>query len=410
MVTSQENLKRLRAKLAGLKRTRRFISRRETPEFAGELEALLEDMKAGISDPRAGAELVAAFYETDRAVFGQCDDSDGIIGDVFRHEARELFVHYASRCEEKQWLAQLVLKLNRDDGYGVRDSLIDCAASYLPESIMRDLVARLWELAGEETDVFLARHWFFNIESLARQLKDAHLFEKARLAAWPELTIAACLDIAGVYLDVGDAETALSWIERVPKGETFKADERDRLLLAVGEKLGDREKMTEAAWRIFRRHRGERTLNTLLDVIGPDQRERVVAGEAQAILRSGELSYSDASFLIQAGRIDDAETHLLDRADQLNGDLYSSLLPLAKNLERDGRFMAASVIYRALLDSILRRAQSKYYPYGVRYLKKLDSLAGKVANWRGALNHQAYVEKLRQAHGRKSSFWSRYET
>jgi uncharacterized Zn finger protein len=68
----------------------------------------------------------------------------------------------------------------------------------------------------------------------------------------------------------------------------------------------------------------------------------------------------------------------------------------------------ASVIYRALLESILSRAQSKYYHHGVRYLKKLEALAGKVDTWLTVQPHQTYMDELRQAHRRKSSFWSRY--
>jgi hypothetical protein len=62
-----------------------------------------------------------------------------------------------------------------------------------------------------------------------------------------------------------------------------------------------------------------------------------------------------------------------------------------------------------LLDSILRRGQTKTYPHGVRYLKKLDRLAQSVSDWHDHRDHAAYVQQLRQNHGRKTSFWSRYE-
>ncbi|MFH1674376.1 MAG: DUF6880 family protein [Pseudomonadota bacterium] len=408
LATPKESIRRYKTKLAGLRRMRRFVGWRESGDFAREIVTLLEDLRAEVDDPCIGAELVAAFYEVDGVVFDHCDDSNGTVGDVFRCDARDLFVHYAARCEDKQWLADLVLKLGQNDDYGVRDALMDCAADYLPEEITRGLTQQLWRLAERETDEYKARHWIFGIESLARQLKDAPLFEKARRAAWPEVSPAACLDIAEVYLEFGDAETALSWLERIREGETFKVDERDRLLLAVHEKLGKRQKRVETAWRIFRRHRSEDTLKTLLTVIGENQRNEVIDEEAGVILQSERLSYSDTAFLIQNGRIDDAEAYLLEQADQLDGDFYTSLLPIAEAMEKIGRVLVASVIYRALLDSILGRAQSKYYHHGVRYLKKLDVLAGRVGDWRYFPSHRDYTEKLRQLHGRKRSFWSRY--
>lgn len=44
-----------------------------------------------------------------------------------------------------------------------------------------------------------------------------------------------------------------------------------------------------------------------------------------------------------------------------------------------------------------------------RYLKKLDSSAKSISDWRNIANHTVYMEDLRQKHGRKKSFWSRYD-
>jgi hypothetical protein len=328
---------------------------------------------------------------------------------VFRHDARDLFVHYASRCEDKAWLASLLLKLNRNDGFGLREHLFGCAADYLPPAVMRGLIDSLWELAEGETNRYQRWHWLRGIESLARQLKDAPLFERARRASWPTLGTAASVDIAAVYLASGDAAMALTWLERIPESETFQEDERDQLLLAVHGELGNREEQEAVAWRIFRRYRCEETLQTLLSTIGEEQRELVLDEEAGVILRSEELSYSDAAFLVSSGRMEAAETYLLARTDELDGYFYECLLPLAESMEGDGKYLVASVIYRALLESILRRALSRYYHHGVRYLKELEALAEKVETWRGVLPHEAYADELRRTHARKVSFWSRYE-
>ena len=133
IATPTENIQRFRKKLAGLKRSRRFIDRRESLGFARKLEMLLQDLKAGVTDPLAGAELVAAFYTTDGAVLNSCDDSDGCVGDVFRYDAKELFVDFASRCTNKEKIVSILLKLNRTDDYGVRDTLIYCAGDFLSE-------------------------------------------------------------------------------------------------------------------------------------------------------------------------------------------------------------------------------------------------------------------------------------
>jgi hypothetical protein len=83
IATPKENIRRYKTKLTSLNRRRRFISWKESAAFAQELMMLLEDLKSGVDNPRAGVELAAAFYQADGAVFDQCDDSSGNVSDVF---------------------------------------------------------------------------------------------------------------------------------------------------------------------------------------------------------------------------------------------------------------------------------------------------------------------------------------
>lgn len=409
IATPKENVQRFKKKLSSLKRSRRFIDWHGASSFARELEMLLQDVKAGVDDPLTGIELVAAFYEADNTIFEMCDDSSGNIGDVFRFDAKELFVDYASRCEEKEKIADIILKVNQKDNYGIRDTLIDCAGEYLPEEAIRSMITTLQKWADKEKDKYNKRHHLRSIESLARQIKDAELFEKTRIASWGKLSTAALVDIARVYLESGDVETAHSWLKKIPEGETFQAYERDQLLLEIYQKQGDSEKLTELLYQKFRSYHSVDTLQTLLDVIGHDKRDEVIDGEVEHILETDGLRESDAEFLIAIGKIDEAEAYLLRRADQLDGNHYGSRLSLAEAMESENRHLTASLIYRSLLLSILERGYTKAYPHGIRYLKKLDTLAVSIADWKNFNNHEAFNGQVYQNHGRKRSFWSKYE-
>lgn len=409
IATPKANIQRFKLKLASLKRSRRFVRWGESAGFARELEAVLQDLQAGVDDPRSGAELVVAFYETDNGTLGNCDDSSGHIGDVYRFDAKDLFVSYARHCSGKEWLANLVFTLNRDDGYGVRDTLIGCAAEYLPEPIIRILIGWFQKLTDKEKDEYKKRHWFHLIESLARQIGDAQLFETTRIASWGTLSTTACVDIAKVYLESGDPRTALSWLEQISSDETYQSHERDQLLRDIYGLLGETEKQADVAWRVFRRYRCKDSLEALLSVIGDEQRASITMGEVNSILARKTLSLPDAAFLVELDCLDEAETYLFDCADQLNGDFYGSLIPLAEAMEASARNLASTIVYRALLDSILRRRQTKTYLHGVRYLKILDRLAKSVSDWRSQDDHDTYLQQLRQTHGKKFSFWSRYE-
>jgi hypothetical protein len=409
IATPKENVQRFKKKLSSLKHSRRFIDWRGASGFARELEMLLQDLKSGVDDPFTGVELVSAFYEADNTIFEMCDDSSGNIGDVFRYDAKELFVNYAKRCEEKQKIADIILKVNQKDNYGIRDTLIDCAAECLPEDVIRSMIAELQKRADKEKDEYGKRHHLMLIESLARQIRDAELFEKTRIASWGKLSTAALIDIARVYLESGDIETAHSWLKKIPEGETFQAYERDKLLEEIYQKQGDSEKLSDLLFQKFSSYPSTDTLQALLSVIGHDKQDEVINAEVVQILKSDRLRESDAEFLISIGKIDEAEGYLLGRADQLDGNHYGALLSLAEAMEAENRHLATSLMYRSLLVSILERGYTKAYPHGVRYLKKLDKLAAAFSDWKEFNHHEAFKEQIIQAHGRKHSFWSKYE-
>jgi len=85
------------------------------------------------------------------------------------------------------------------------------------------------------------------------------------------------------------------------------------------------------------------------------------------------------------------------------------MLTLAQRFEKENRFLVSTIIYRELLESILRRAQSKYYQYGVRYLKKLEKLAPQVSDWQGVLPHELYFKKIAETPCSKEKFLDKYE-
>jgi hypothetical protein len=71
--------------------------------------------------------------------------------------------------------------------------------------------------------------------------------------------------------------------------------------------------------------------------------------------------------------------------------------------------LAATLIYLALLDSILKRGQPSIYRHAVRHLRKLDKPSAAVTDWGDIETHASYMAELRRVYGRKSAFWSRYE-
>jgi hypothetical protein len=403
----EDNLQRFRKQLEALTGNGRFRDWWEAPSFARELEAMLEDLRSGAEDPEEGLAMVAAFYARDAEILRQCDDSDGEVGTIFRVDAMELFVEFAQHCDNEELVMEYILQLNEKDDYGVRDSVLYNAGRMLSEPMIRVMIARLQRLLESSDTPYQLQNSSRLIEALARQIKDAPLFEQTRLRSWGQPNSAAYVDIAEVYLESGNHETAYQWLRKIPEGDSFRNHERDKLLEQIFRLQGNTAELIKLQHRRFREHRSLQTLQTLLDLVGEEKRGHVVQEETDLIMDSPSLNLEDALFLAEAGTLDAAEDYVLARCGQLRGAFYASLLPVAEALETGSRFLACSLIYRSLLLSILDRGYTKAYPYGIGYLQKLDSMAVEINDWRQFQSHEQFRQQLLQDHGRKRSFWNR---
>jgi hypothetical protein len=404
---SEENVARFKSQLANLRSMNEFIDWRTLSAFVHELEFMLADLKVGVADGRKGFELVVSFYECDQDIFENCDD-DGLVGDVFLNDAVEVLGHFGASCDDKSWLCQELIRLYENDSFGVRSNIFDNVAQYLSEEKMRQLVEALSQKQNIESNDHKRHRWTPAIEAIARQLKDPALFEQARRSGKGTVSPQDICEIARMWFESGDAQAALSLLKQAEVSR-MQSSEYDQVLLMIHQKLGNRNEHAEIAWRMFRAHRCQETLETLLQAVGKDQRERIIEEQTQEILASKELSYSDAEFLLDCGKIDEAEKYLWERASRLRGGLYFSILPLAETMEKHQRFLIATVLYRALLDAILERGYAKAYHHGVDYLRKLDAMARQITRWNKLVPHAGYIGELRISHGRKSSFWGQYE-
>jgi len=410
--TPRVNLETFRGILNQIKRDSDrdvFYDWRDVRQLAGELtDALLEIRKAAPA-PRHGVELVVDFLEIGPTTIEMCDDSDGVIGDVFRFDAMEAFVDFARPCDDDEWLIDLTVRLMGDDEYSLNERLIDRASEYLPETHLRCLVDRCLDLAESETNEYQQRVWNRCVESLAGQLADPRLFENTRRKANPDLGIATCLDIGEVYLQSGEPEQALEWFNRAPGDSAFMLDRRYDLLLDAHLALGSDDEASRIARLRFHHNRQDETLSELLDLIGEDQRQAVLDEAASRILAAPELDLGDLGFLIDQSRIEDVESYLLARADQINGRHYYALNPIARKLVELSLHLPATLVFRALLDSILERGYTKAYDHAVSHLRSLDRLSTIISDWGESHTHDTYLKTVREKHGRKYSFWNRYE-
>lgn len=90
----------------------------------------------------------------------------------------------------------------------------------------------------------------------------------------------------------------------------------------------------------------------------------------------------------------------------VDGRQYGALPEMAETLLAQGCVRGASVLYRALLNSILERAYSPAYGHAARYwwtLKELDAGCETLAP---LVSHAEYEAAVRAKNPRKVGFWA----
>ena len=111
------------------------------------------------------------------------------------------------------------------------------------------------------------------------------------------------------------------------------------------------------------------------------------------------------NFLLTYGTPEIVSNYVIARWEKVDGRNYMELNELWPELKKIGCPLPASIILRALLNSILERKNTKSYYYGARYWHELTNLALEIEEWHDLPSHEQYCDEIRNANKRKKSFW-----
>jgi hypothetical protein len=419
LTDSSEAVKMLLRRISSIRNGKRFVSYGESGDLAAQIATIAADIRADLLpiDPAKAKILAEKLFSLDQVVFERADDSGGSIGSELR-DACVLWLDAAAatRAAESdaatRW-TEVLYELYQKNDHGIRESLLKEAHRLLGEEELRALAARF-----ERDAVELIEHTkrgsegFYRVINpasamglVAEALRDPRLHERSIRIYSPEPNELQSLDIAKHYLECGDAEGALRWLQG-PWRDSSEY-ERLRVLDRTYALTGDTAKQVDIRRNAYQRTPGIHTYRVLAELLPEGERAKLRTRACVEAMTNPDVAAA-AELLFELNEPKLADKLIIERAAELNGGFYGSLTSLVEKARNEGCFLAATLILRALLDAILKRAYAKAYGHGARCLRALQELGPRIDDYRGHPTHEVYEQTLRLAHGRKTSFWARF--
>ena len=421
----------VRKRLSQISRARSYADWHQARELAADLDVqrrTISDQVAKI-DAADALDLMWRFMELADTVYERCDDSNGLIGDVFRSACRDLGPIAQMAKSDPVALADRIFTALNDNGYGQYDCLIPTLGPVLGKGGLDHLKARFIELSkipieklvdgkrraiGWGTggpvyeDEIKARSRQTTIRAALREIADAQGDVDAFIAQYDDQTrkvprIAA--EIALRLVAAGRNEEALQTIEAAEHRRSEWPDfDWEDARICVLDALGRGDDAQAARWSCFERALSEEHLRAYLkrlpdfDDVEAERRALDHAEHYKSLLQA-------LAFLVSWPALDRAARLVVDRAAELDGNHYEILSPAADALA--GKYpLASTLMLRAMINFTLTKARSSRYRHAARHFLECASLASAIPSFGELETHEAYAARLKSEHGRKSGFWS----
>ena len=427
-----EAAREIRKRLASLAKARGFIDWNKMRVFAAELDTIrraIADQLAQ-SDAAEALDLMMRFMSLAAPVFGRCDDSNGIVSNVFRSACGNLGAIAAAARPQPQHLANQAFEALKANDHGQYDGLLETLAPVLGASGLEHLKSRMLELAKTPVpkpagkDRVVIGWGGSNGRIYADEIEERHRQSVARMALEQIADHQADVDgyillqshkarrvprisagIAQRLLSSGRAEEALQALDAAdgdfPPG---LAHEWETTRAEVLDALGKNTEAQAFRWSCFERTLAADHLRNFLKRL-PDFDDVQAEDRAMAVALAFPEIHVALHFLITWPALAKAALLVEARCAELDGNLYELLTPAAQALE--GKYsLAATLLRRAMINHILDYSKATRYRHAARHLLECESVESSIADRRTYPTHHDYVNELRRLHPRNSAFWT----
>ncbi len=391
------------------------ITWEKTKTYAAEIDGLRTAITQSLAplDAAAAAERLARLIGLAPAVLTRVDDSYGRFDDIFRLAVADLGAVWAMiEDRDPEILAEATLTLIQSDAYGHCDDLIEHATPALGAAGLAALARRAGAViadlgeAGPQRGRDVGRLRLLHVLSdVADARGDVDGFIAVQKARGDFVDT---LGIASRLIEAGRAAEALAWLDKPDaRPGPLRASQwaHQMLRAATLDQLGRRAEAQAVRWRLFEQSLDRDVLRAHLRAL-PDFEDDAALEQAFALATGHPNALTALAFLTGWPNLAAAARLVFARVGELDGRDDPVLEAAADSLS-DAEPLAAALIGRRLIDSVLDRAASNAHAHAAKNLAACKALDGEI-DWKTSRwpSHDDYVADLRARHARKQGFWS----
>ena len=393
-----------------------LLNAKKSAAFARELQTLAEVIVArlGPEEPVGAVERLLALLDLAPELLERRMEGGDALAEVFRGLSVRIGALLASAPEgpAKSSLAASAYRTFLADGYGLAEDLIGHVAGAIGPEDRRSLKALIeadWntrrEALGDRQGSALYRT-FKIVDALCAVADadgDVDAFAAAQALKGPRAR--DDLAIARRLLDANRAAEALAVLNSSTPNASRPAPALADLKVEALDAVGQRDEAQALRWAIFEASLSADALRGYLKRL-PDFEDVEQEERALAYVETHPNGLAALAFLLAWPDLRRAGQLVRRRLREMDGDVYQLLAPSAEALAHKDP-LAATLLYRELIDFSLERGRTGRYGHAARHLQDCASLGSAVADWEGHPTHQAYVDRLKERHRYKESFWGK---
>jgi len=393
--------------IATLKRSSRFISYYESAGLVyhlGDLSLVIaNDLKE--KSPEQAFDLMLDFLDLHKKTIERVDDSDGFVAMAFRQSCKDLgSIAKSIKNLNTEKIIEVIFKRFVNDGYYIYDDLILSFKGVLKDQDFDLLQEKLENYANGENDSRIK----LGLQSIADCKEDVDLYIRASLFK-DSIDDYDYLEIAKRLIEHSRPKEALQWLDNMPIYSNHHCQEdRRNLKIQALELEGYGDQAQKERLSFFAENFSSKLYKEILATAEPEFQESFKSDAIKMSFQFPEV-YIAMDFLVKIKEVDALANFVHARYDELDG-WQDYKLRAAANLLKSPQPIAATLLYRKIIQAVLDKTTPGIYGYAPKALAMCTILAAKITDWGDLQSHDEYFQDIELQHKRKTRFWSDYKS